>query len=171
LYELALFAGCGGGLLATRELGWQCVGALEYDPWRAERLAQRRDEGHLGPWFPVWNLDVREFAGPVLNGYRRLARRADLVISGGFPCQDLSAAGKQAGLDGERSGLYAEMLRVIGEVGPRYVLMENVAAITSRPEWAGRVAGELAELGYDCRWGVVSAADAGAPHLRKRWFC
>ena len=88
------------------------------------------------------------------------------IVCGGFPCQDISAAGKGAGLNGERSGLWSEMSRIIGEVGPQYVLVENSPILTSRG--LGTVLGDLAALGYDARWGVLGAVDAGAPHKRDR---
>lgn len=85
---------------------------------------------------------------------------------GGFPCQDISAAGKGAGLEGERSGLWSEFARIISEVRPRRVLVENSPMLTSRG--LGRVLGDLAAMGYDAKWGVISAADTGAPHRRER---
>jgi DNA (cytosine-5)-methyltransferase 1 len=88
------------------------------------------------------------------------------VVSGGFPCQDISAAGKGAGLEGERSGLWSEMSRIIGEVRPRFALVENSPVLTSRG--LGVVLGDLASMGYDARWGVLGAIAAGAPHKRER---
>lgn len=89
-------------------------------------------------------------------------------IIGGFPCQDISIAGKGAGLSGERSGLWREMLRTIRLVRPLYVLVENVAALLSRG--MGVVLADLAESGYDTEWGCISAAGVGAPHLRERIY-
>lgn len=88
------------------------------------------------------------------------------IITGGFPCQDISIAGKGAGLSGSRSGLWFEMQRIIGELRPRYAIMENVPALTFRG--LDRVLGSLADIGYDAEWTVISARDIGAPHLRKR---
>jgi DNA (cytosine-5)-methyltransferase 1 len=88
------------------------------------------------------------------------------VLCGGFPCQDISVAGRGAGLAGERSGLWREFARLIGELRPRYVIVENVPALTSRG--LGVVLGDLASMGYRCRWGVVSAENAGAVHKRER---
>lgn len=157
LRELALFAGAGGGILGGHLLGWRTICAVEWEPYPAAVLAQRQNDGILPP-FPIWD-DVRTFNGFPWRGI------VD-VVSGGFPCQDISAAGKGAGLDGARSGLWSEMARIIGEVRPRYAFVENSPVLTSRG--LGTVLGDLAALGYDCRWGVVSAADAGAPHLRER---
>ncbi len=91
------------------------------------------------------------------------------ILCGGFPCQDISIAGKGAGINGKRSGLWWEFHRIISELRPRIIVLENVPAITTR---GGRdVVGSLSEIGYDCEWTVISAQQCGAPHLRKRWFC
>ena len=91
------------------------------------------------------------------------------VLVGGFPCQDISTAGKGAGLAGEKSGLLFEMARIIRELEPRTVVMENVSAITSRG--LDTVLGTMAALGYNARWGGLRASEVGAPHRRERWFC
>ena len=155
--ELALFAGAGGGILGGKLLGWTTVCAVEWEAYPASVLIARQNEGVLPP-FPIWD-DVRTFDGRAWRG------RVD-VVSGGFPCQDISAAGKGAGIDGERSGMWAHMAQIICEVGPRYVFVENSPMLTSRG--LGRVLGDLAEMGYDARWGVLGAVDAGAPHKRDR---
>ncbi|WP_374029798.1 DNA cytosine methyltransferase [Bdellovibrio bacteriovorus] len=90
------------------------------------------------------------------------------IIYGGFPCQDISTAGAGAGLEGKRSGLFFEIVRLVRELRPRFVFLENVPAITVRG--LDRVLMEFNALGYDCRWTIVSAAEFGAPHLRERWF-
>lgn len=155
--ELALFAGAGGGILSGHLLGWRTVCAVEFDPYAASVLLARQNDGCLPP-FPVWD-DVRTFDGTPWRGL------VD-VVSGGFPCQDISAAGKRAGIDGERSGLWSEMARIIGEVRPRYVFVENSPILTSRG--LGRILGDLATLGFDAEWGVLGASDVGAPHKRER---
>ncbi len=157
LRELALFAGAGGGILGGHLLGWRTICAVEHDPYAASVLCARQNDGLLPP-FPIWD-DVRTFDGRPWRGL------VD-VVSGGFPCQDISAAGKGAGIGGERSGLWLEMARIIGEVRPRYVFVENSPVLTSRG--LGIVLGDLAALGFDARWGVLGAADVGAPHLRER---
>ena len=91
------------------------------------------------------------------------------VLVGGFPCQDISTAGKGAGLAGEKSGLFFEMARIVRELEPRIVVMENVSAITYRG--LDVVLGTMAALGYDARWGGLRASEVGAPHRRERWFC
>ena len=155
--ELALFAGAGGGILGGKLLGWRTVCAVEWEPYPCAVLCARQNEGILAP-FPIWD-DVRTFDGRPWRG------RVD-VVSGGFPCQDISAAGKGAGIDGERSGMWSHMARIIREVGPRFVFVENSPMLTSRG--LGRVLGDLAAMGYDARWGVLGANDAGAPHKRDR---
>ena len=155
--ELALFAGAGGGILGGKLLGWRTVCAVECEPYPASVLCARQNDGLLAP-FPIWD-DVQTFDGRPWRGI------VD-VVSGGFPCQDISAAGHGAGISGSRSGLWSEMARIIGEVRPRYAFVENSPMLTSRG--LGTVLGDLAALGFDARWGVVSAADVGAPHLRER---
>ena len=155
--ELALFAGAGGGILGGQILGWRTVCAVEREPYAAGVLVARQNDGSLPP-FPIWD-DVCTFDGRPWRGI------VD-VVSGGFPCQDISVAGKGAGIDGERSGLWGEMARIIGEVRPRFAFVENSPALVNRG--LGRVIGDLAALGYDCRWTVLSAADVGAPHRRER---
>lgn len=155
--ELALFAGAGGGILGGRLLGWRTVCAVEYEPYPASVLVARQNDGSLEP-FPVWD-DVRTFDGRPWRGI------VD-VVSGGFPCQDISIAGKGDGLDGERSGLWREMARIIGEVRPRFAFVENSPMLTVRG--LGVVLGDLSEMGFDAEWGVLGACNAGAPHERER---
>lgn len=118
---------------------------------------QRQNEGHLPP-FPIWD-DVCTFDGRPWSGI------VD-VVSGGFPCQDISVAGSGKGLDGARSGLWVEMARIIGEIRPTFCFVENSPMLVDRG--LGRVLGDLAAMGYDAEWGVLGAADVGAPHRRDR---
>ena len=155
--ELALFAGAGGGILGGKLLGWTTVCAVEIEPYCRRVLMQRQNDGLLDP-FPIWD-DVATFDGKPWRGI------VD-VVSGGFPCQDISCAGKGAGIDGERSGLWGEMARIIGEVRPRFAFVENSPMLTVRG--LGRVLGDMAEMGFDAKWGCVSAASQGAPHIRER---
>jgi len=156
-----LFAGAGGGLLADRILGHTPVVAVEWEPYPCQVLRERAAEG----WFPglvVWEGDVRNF-NPA-----EYTNRVD-CIHAGFPCQDISVAGKQAGVgEGTRSGLYREVLRIAGTVRPRFIFLENVAAIKSNG--LEQVVKDLALMGYDCRWLCIRASDVGAPHHRDRWF-
>lgn len=155
--ELALFSGVGGGILGGKLLGWRTICAVEIEQFCIERLMQRQNEGHLES-FPIWD-DIRTFKGFVWRGH------VD-VVSGGFPCQDISVAGKGAGIEGERSGLWAEMFRVVCEVRPTFVFVENSPTLTSRG--LGRVLGDLASVGYDAEWDVFGAHHFGAPHKRDR---
>ena len=155
--ELHLFSGVGGGILAGQLLGHRTVCAVEWEPYAQAVLVARQNDGSLPP-FPIWD-NVQNFDGKPWRGI------VDIVC-GGFPCQDISTAGKGAGIDGERSGMWGEMARIIGEVRPRFVFVENSPALTSRG--LGRVLGDLAALGYDCKWGVLGASDVGAPHKRAR---
>lgn len=156
----SLFAGIGG-----LELGLEA--GLAATGWEAET---------------VWQVEQNEYCRAVLARHWPGAVRYDDVrdigissvppvdlLCGGFPCQDLSVAGKGAGLEGAKSGLFWEMARIVCEIQPRLWIMENVPAITFRG--LGDVLGEVARLGYSARWGVLSAEDVGAPHLRRRWFC
>ena len=157
LRSLHLFAGAGGGILADLQLGHVPVCAVEVNDYCQQVLSRRQADGHL-PWFPVY-ADVKQFDGRPWRGV------VD-IVAGGFPCQDISSAGKGAGLAGARSGLWSEMARIIGEVGPRFVFVENSPLLRTRGLWV--VLKDLAKMGYDARWGIVGADDAGAPHRRKR---
>jgi len=155
--ELALFAGAGGGILGGHLLGWRTVCAVEWEPYPASVLCARQNDGFLPP-FPIWD-DIQTFDGRPWRGI------VD-VVSGGFPCQDISAAGKGAGIEGERSGMWREMARVVSEVRPQFVFVENSPMLVTRG--LERVLGDLTEIGYDTRWTVMGAADVGAPHQRDR---
>ena len=155
--ELALFAGAGGGILGGHLLGWRTVCAVEREPYAASVLAARQNDGILEA-FPIWD-DVCTFDGKPWRGLVN-------VVSGGFPCQDLSAAGKGAGLDGARSGLWSEMARIVREVRPQFVYVENSPRLVDNG--LDIVLRDLAEMGFDAEWGVLSAGDTGAPHVRER---
>ena len=155
--ELALFAGAGGGILGGHLLGWRTVCAVEWADYPRRVLLARQRDGIL-PRFPIWD-DVQTFDGKPWRG------RVD-VVSGGFPCQDISAAGKGAGIDGAKSGMWHHMARIVREVRPRFVFVENSPMLTSRG--LGRVLGDLAAMGYDATWGVLGAGDLGAWHQRDR---
>jgi len=138
-------------------LGHTCVCAVEWDKHARQVLLARQRDGCL-PRFPIWD-DVQTFDGKPWRG------RVD-VVCGGFPCQDISAAGKGAGIEGDRSGMWKHMARIIGEVRPRFAFVENSPLLVGRG--LAVVLGDLAKMGYDARWGIVGADDAGAPHQRKR---
>jgi DNA (cytosine-5)-methyltransferase 1 len=155
--ELALFAGAGGGILGGHLLGWRTVCAVEWEQYPASVLCARQNDGFLPP-FPIWD-DVQTFDGKPWRGI------VD-VVSGGFPCQDISAAGKGGGITGSRSSMWKHMARIIGEVRPRYCFVENSPMLTTRG--LGTVLGDLASLGFDAEWGVLGADSIGLPHKRER---
>jgi DNA (cytosine-5)-methyltransferase 1 len=149
----SLFSGVGGfELAAERVWGHGCVRwSCEIDPFAREVLAKN------WPDLRVYG-DVRELTGESVEP-------VDLLC-GGFPCQDVSGAGLRAGIEGERSGLWAEFARLIADLRPRYVLVENVPGLLERG--MGRVLGDLAAIGFDAEWDCIPAAAVGAPHIRDR---
>jgi DNA (cytosine-5)-methyltransferase 1 len=155
--ELALFAGAGGGILGGHLLGWRTVCAVEWEAYPASVLCARQNDGLL-PSFPIWD-DVQTFDGKPWRGI------VD-VVSGGFPCQDISVQGKGGGIDGKRSGMWSQMARIIGEVRPKYAFIENSPMLTSRG--LERVLADLASMGFDAEWGVLGADYIGLPHHRER---
>jgi DNA (cytosine-5)-methyltransferase 1 len=157
--ELALFAGGGGSILAAHLLGWRTICAVELDPGARQIILDRQRDGVLEQ-FPLWD-DVRTFDGKPWRGV------AD-VVTGGFPCQDISQCGAGAGITGKRSGLWSEMARIIHEVRPRFVLVENSPMLTIRG--LGTVLGDLAGMGFDAKWGVFRASSVGAAHHRARIY-
>jgi len=155
--ELALFAGAGGGILGGKLLGWRTVCAVEFDPHARESLLARQADGCLER-FPIWD-DVTTFDGKPWEG------KVD-VVSGGFPCQDISSAGKGEGITGSRSGLWKHMARIIHEVRPCYVFAENSPLLVGRG--LAVVLCDLAQMGYDARWGILGADNCNGDHIRKR---
>jgi len=150
----SLFSGIGGLDLGLERAGMQVLWQCEIDPYCQEILRNR---------FPGVKIygDIRELRGEDLP-------KTD-VLCGGFPCQDLSTANRdRKGLDGERSGLFFEYARLIGELRPRYVIMENVSGLIANG--LDRVLGTLASLGYDAEWQTIQANWFGLPHIRKRIF-
>ena len=157
--ELHLFAGAGGGILGGQLLGHTTVCAVEIEEYPRQILLQRQRDGVL-PKFPIWD-DVCTFDGKPWRG------TVD-VICGGFPCQDISAAGRGAGIGGKRSGLWKEYARIIGEIRPKFVFAENSPLLRSRG--LDVVLGDLSDLGYNARWCVLGAWHVGAPHKRNRMW-
>lgn len=164
-YSLHLFAGAGGGLQADIIEGTVPICAVEIEKHAQQVLAKRF------PWLAIWD-DVRTFTGSnpecgeCFNDLREVCD--ELIIAGGFPCQDISSAGKMQGLDGERSGLWKEFARIICEVRPRFVFVENSPNLVRLG--LGRVLADLASMGYDGAWGCVEAAHIGARHHRNRFW-
>lgn len=164
LRVLDLFSGIGGFSLGLeRTGGFETVAFCEIEEYPRKVLTKH------WPKAPCYE-DVTKLTGDIL---RRDGISVD-VITGGFPCQDISTAGKQAGMgEGTRSGLWSEIVRLIGELRPRYVIVENVANLLSGPSekrggWFGRILGDLAECGYDAEWENIPASALGAPHRRER---
>lgn len=157
---LDLFSGIGGFSLGLERAGMKTVAFCEIDPY-----AQKVLKKHW-PDVPIY-CDVRELT------YARLCSdgidRIDLIC-GGFPCQDISVAGKQAGITGQRSGLWSEIARLISEIRPQYAILENVPNLLTgeRGAWFGRVLGDLAEIRYDAEWHCIPASLIGATHRRDR---
>lgn len=190
MFELSLFTGAGGGLLATRLLGWRTVGYVEFDDYCQRVIRQRITDGCLDD-APIFG-DVRAF---VSSGYAAAYQGLVDVITAGFPCQPFSVAGKRAGAADDRD-MWPATQNAICAVRPRYVCLKNVpglhAVIRSnayepvgggwiiprftahrieRTPYIGRVLSELAEAGYRPGWDGLSAAEVGAPHGRDRtWF-
>lgn len=159
----SLFSGIGGIDLGLERAGMRCVWQVEIDEYASKVLKKH--------WPDVTRFrDVRDCGAHNLSV-------VDLM-AGGFPCQDISAAGRRAGITGERSGLWSEFYRIICELRPRYVLVENVAALLYplrrdgyiEPAPISRVLGDLSEGGYDAEWQCLPAAAVGAPHIRDRAF-
>lgn len=157
--ELALFAGGGGGILGAHLLGWRTRCAVEIVASARKILLARQRDRHLEK-FPIWD-DVTTFDGTQWRG-------AVDVVTGGFPCQDISSQGRRAGIDGERSGLVFEMLRIVDEVRPKVVLAENSPVLSSRG--LSTILPCLASIGYVGAYGVFGAWEQGAPHNRDRMF-
>ena len=177
--ELSLFTGAGGGCLASKLLGHRIVGYVEWDSYCCRVLAQRIKEGFLDE-APIFG-DVRAF---VRDGYAASYQGLVDVVSGGFPCQPHSVAGKRRGAADERD-MWPAFRDVVAAVRPRYVFAENVPGLLgssagdpdgdgvdetpSEPiRYFGTVLRDLAEIGYGVRWTVLGADDIGAPHRRKR---
>ena len=163
----------GLGFLGIRS---RTVMYAEREAYPVSVLEARMEEGSLPP-APVWFGDLCELDASQFHGV------VDCIVAG-FPCQDLSLAGRRAGLDGKRSGLFFEVVRIARDCGARYLFLENVAGIASATasvvdeaegaldeRAAARVLGELADLGWNAEWITISASDVGASHGRARWFC
>lgn len=162
LRVLDLFSGIGGFSLGLeRTGGFETVAFCEIEEYPRCVLAKH------WPDVPIYE-DVRNVTG------ERLAADgiAVDVITGGFPCQDLSSAGSRAGIFGERSGLWGEIIRLMGDIQPRFMLFENVAGLLTGDggRWFDRLLTDLASIGYDLQWECISAAQLGAPHIRERIY-
>lgn len=160
LKVLDLFSGIGGFSLGLeRTGGFETVAFCEIEPFPRRVLAKH------WPGVPCYH-DVRTLTADVL---KRDGISVD-VITGGFPCQDLSSAGKQEGISGRRSGLWGELCRIIDDIRPSFAVVENVPNLLAgeRGAWFGRLLGDLAEIGFDAEWHCIPASSVGAPHRRDR---
>jgi DNA (cytosine-5)-methyltransferase 1 len=158
MHGLDLFSGIGGITIALNE--WvRPIAYCEQDRYAQGVLLSRMASGDIAK-APIWD-DVRTLSK------RELPCEVDIVY-GGFPCQDISVAGNGVGLEGKRSGLFFEIVRLAEEIKPAFIFLENVPAIRTRG--LDRVIQELTQVGYDCRWTMLSAKDVGANHKRERWF-
>lgn len=156
---LDLFSGIGGLTIALKD--WvRPIAYCENDRYCQGILLSRMQEKHINEG-PIWD-DVRTLTK------RCFTNSSIEIIYGGFPCQDISVAGTGKGLAGKRSGLFFEIIRLVEEISPSFVFLENVPAIRTRG--LDRVLRSFTDLRYDCRWTAISAAEVGAPHIRKRWF-
>lgn len=153
---LDLFSGIGGFSLAAHWLGWETVAFVEKDEFCQKVL--RKNFGGV----PIYD-DITTFSGKPFRG------RCN-IITGGFPCQDISVAGAQKGIEANRSGLWTELCRVIDETRPRFALVENVTNLIAgnNGKWFARVLGDLDEIGFDAEWSCIPASKVGAPHIRDR---
>ena len=150
-----LFSGIGGFALGLERAGFETVGFCEIDEYCQKILAL-----HF-PGIPIYS-DIRELTTAEIGDVD--------MLCGGFPCQDVSSSGKGMGINAERSGLWSEYHRLITEVSPRYVLIENVLGLLrgGKGEWFKKILFDLASVGYDAEWHCISAAYIGAPHIRDR---
>jgi DNA (cytosine-5)-methyltransferase 1 len=159
LNALDLFSGIGGNTLALSE--WtRTIAYCDFDKHAQSVLLSRMRSGDIKPapiWDDVSTLTAEQFSCPI-----------DIIV-GGFPCQDISVAGKGAGINEEtRSGLFFQVVRLVRELRPTFIFLENVPAIRTRG--LDIVLRELTQAGYDCRWTMLSASSVGALHKRERWF-
>ena len=153
-----LFSGIGGFSLGLKRAGgFRTVAYCEIDPYCQQVLQARMRDGSLDT-APICS-DITKLDGEPWAGH------VDLIC-GGFPCQDISEAGLKAGIEGERSGLWREMARLVRQIRPSFVFVENVSALLARG--VGRVLGDLAVMGFDAEWRVLPACGLGAPHCRER---
>src|SRR5215831_14699037 len=152
---LDLFSGIGGFSLGLERAGMRTVAFCEIDPYCQAILRRHWPNVPIFDNVGTFHIAAIDYDFPPIN-----------VICGGFPCQDISVAGKGAGIDGAQSGLWSQYARIIGEVRPRYVIVENVAALLGRG--LERVLGDLAALGFNAEWHCIPASAVGAPHRRDR---
>ena len=156
---LDLFSGIGGFALGLEAAGFETAAFCEIDPY-AQKVLKKN-----WPGVPIYE-DVRR-----ITADRLVSDGIGVdVITGGFPCQDVSTAGRQAGIDGERSGLWSECSRLLGDIRPRYAIFENVTNLLAGDggDWFKRVLWDISSVGYDAEWHCIPASAVGAHHHRDR---
>lgn len=153
---LDLFSGIGGFSVGLERAGMKTIAFCECEEYPRKIL--KKHWPNVPIYIDVRNLDGKEFRGSVD------------IVCGGFPCQDLSKAGKQEGFKGKRSSLYTEMLRVISECRPKYAIFENVTSLLTGESgrWFAKFLYDLAEIGYDAEWHCISGSAIGTAHHRDR---
>jgi len=161
--ELSLFSGAGGGLLGTKMLGFRPIGYVEANDYCQRVISARIKDGYLED-APIFG-DIRTFLS---EGYADSYKGMVDVVTGGFPCQPFSIAGKGLAEDDPRN-MWPQTLEVISRVRPRYAFLENVPGLLNH-EYIQQIFGDLAEIGFNARWDVISAAACGAPHRRDRFW-
>jgi len=189
--HISLFSGIGGIDIAAEWAGFKTVCFVEIDPYCQKVLRKHwPDVPVVGDVRDIYRFAVEykscpDCGEPYCIRHREHFADCDCIgcsqwddeygdvdlISGGFPCQDISVAGsriKQRGIDGERSGLWKEMHRIIRCLRPRYALIENVPALSTRG--LNTILQDLAEIGYDAEWGIISTSQVGGKHKRERLF-
>jgi DNA (cytosine-5)-methyltransferase 1 len=156
LTHIDLFSGIGGFSLAAEWAGFRTIAFCEIEPFCQEVLKKH------WPDIPIWDY-VKTF---------KWGGERPTLLTGGFPCQDLSSAGQRAGIDGERSGLWGELFRVMCEIRPRFTLIENVNSLVTGDDglWFQRLLSDLAEGGFNVEWECIPASSIGAPHHRDRVY-
>lgn len=163
MIELSLFTGGGGGIWASKLLGWRTVGYVEWNLYCQRVIAQRINDAIFDD-APIYG-DIRAFND---QGYARRYRNMVDVVSGGFPCQPFSQAGKNRGDQDERN-MWPATMECIRHIGPQFAFLENVPNLLTH-KYFGTILSDLAQSGYDAVWDVFSACEFGAPHTRERLF-
>jgi len=156
---LDLFSGIGGFSLGLERAGMETIAFCEIEPFCRKVLNKH------WPDVPIYE-DVRELTNERLRSDGIFPD----IITGGFPCQDISVAGRQKGINGERSGLWSECARLLGDIRPDYAIFENVTALLSgdNGKWFERVLWDISQVGYDAEWHCIPASELGAHHHRDR---
>lgn len=152
---IELFAGIGGFSLGFERAGMECVGHCEINPYAQKVLKKHWPDVPLYP-------DVTKLKGDEFGKVE--------LIAGGFPCQDISTAGKQVGITGKRSSLFNEIIRLSAICNPKWIVLENVANLIfgNNGAWFRYCMGQIAKIGYNAEWEIIRASDVGAPHRRAR---